>query len=472
MKVSTERIPEAQIVMTIEVEPERLDKARDKAVRKLSPKAKVPGFRPGKAPANMVRQYFGEERVLDEALDLLVPDVYKEAVEADESIEPIARPRLVVETTDPLVVKATIPVRPTVTLGDYQGVRIAPEEVEVAESRVDDTIQVLQRRSATHEPHERGIAWRDIITIDVKTTVAPALTDLSATGPETMIDQQDIEIQLDEERDVLFPGFEEEILGHKKGETVEFVLQVPEAINTPKFAGKPAQFVVHIKETKEEVLPELDEIFLKALGEGFESVEKLRERILEDITRAETEQRDNRYHDAALTELLQRATVDFPPVMLDAEIDRVFHDRVGHFEKPEELDRYLAGIGKTADEVREEIRPVADLRLRRSLVLTEVAEAEKVEATDEEVATEIETMTTAAGPQADQLRQIFDSENGRETIRRNLVTRKTLARVVEIALQDGGAKPVEAAVVKPKASKKKAKKDKETEATTAEATSD
>ena len=119
MKVSTERIPEAQIVMTIEVEAERLDKARDKAIRKLSPKAKLPGFRPGKAPANMVRQYFGEERILDEALDLLVPDVYKEAVEADDSIEPIARPRLVVETTDPLVVKATIPVRPTVTLGDY-----------------------------------------------------------------------------------------------------------------------------------------------------------------------------------------------------------------------------------------------------------------------------------------------------------------------------------------------------------------
>ena len=101
MKVSTEKIPESQVLMTIEVEPERLDAAREKALRKLAPKAKVPGFRPGKAPKNMVLNYFGEERVLDEALDVLVPDIYREALEADESIDAIARPRLVVETTEP-----------------------------------------------------------------------------------------------------------------------------------------------------------------------------------------------------------------------------------------------------------------------------------------------------------------------------------------------------------------------------------
>jgi len=439
VKVSTERIPEAQIVMTIEVESERLDAARDKAVRKLAPKAKVPGFRPGKAPANMVRRYFGEERVLDEALDLLVPDVYKEAVEADESIVPVARPRLVVETTEPLVVKATIPVRPTVELADHLTVRIPTEEVTVEESRVDDTINVLRRRAATHEPHQREIGWRDIVTMDVKAAVPPALTDLQATGPETMIDQPDVEVQFDEERDVLFPGFEEELLGHRKGETVEFDLEVPETVQNEKFTGKKAHFTVAIKETKTEVLPEIDEEFLKALGEGFESEEALRERILADIRKAEEEQRDNRYHDAVLGELVDRAMIEFPPVMLDAEIDRVFHDRVGHFEKEEDLDRYLAAVGKTAEEIREEIKPVADLRLRRSLVLSKVAEAENVEATDEEVGAEIETMTAAAGPQAAQLRQIFDSENGRDTVRRNLVTKKTLARLVEIATQDGGA---------------------------------
>jgi trigger factor len=456
--------------MTIEVEEERVDAARAKAVRKLTPKAKVPGFRPGKAPANMVRQYFGEERVLDEALDLLVPDIYREAVEADESIFPVARPRLVVETTEPLVVKATIPVRPTVELGDYQAVRIETEDVVVDPARVDDTIVVLRRRAATHEPHENAIGWRDIITMDVKAEVPPSIADLQATGPETMIDQQDIEVQFDEERDVLFPNFEEAIIGAKKGERVEFDLDVPETITDPKFAGKKAHFAVTIKETKAEVLPAVDEEFLKALGEGFESEAALRERILSDITKTETEQRDNRYHDAVLTELIELSKIEFPPVMLDSEIDRVFHDRVGHFEKPEELERYLAAIGKTADEVRGEIRPVADIRLRRSLVLGEVSEAEKIEATDDDITAEIDTMTAAAGAQSDQLRELFDSENGRETIRRNLVTRKTLAKLVEIATQDGSAAKPKAEAKpkteeKPKKSKKKADKAETSEAT-------
>lgn len=268
MKVSTEKIPDAQILMTIEVEAERLDEARKKAVKKLTPKARVPGFRPGKAPANMVRQYFGEERVLDEALDALVPVVYREAVEADENIDPIARPRLVVETTEPLVVKATIPVAPTVTLGDYAAVRVEVGEISVEESRVDDTMMVLRRRAATLEPIERELAWTDVCRINVDATVEG----------EPFIKQHDIEIQLSEERDVLFPGFEEALLGHKKGETIEFALAVPEDVQSENFSGKDAQFNVAITETKQEVLPEVDEVFLKAVGEGYESEQALRDR--------------------------------------------------------------------------------------------------------------------------------------------------------------------------------------------------
>jgi trigger factor len=454
VKVTTERIPDAQIEMTIEIDQEQLDAARAKAVKKLSPKAKVPGFRPGKAPANLVRQYFGEERVLDEALDIVVPDAYREAVEGDETIEPIARPRLVVETTEPLVVKATIPVRPIVELGDYNAVRIDVEDIVVDPERVENTINALRQRAATHEPHENAVGWRDIITMDVKATVAPSLTDLTATGPETMIDQQDIEVQFDEERDVLFPNFEEAIIGARKGEEVTFDLPVPDEVQDARFAGKTAHFVVRVKETKSEVLPEVDEEFLKAVGEGFESEAALRERILADITKAEEEQRDNRYHDAVLGKLIEASKIEFPPVMLDSEIDRVFHDRVGHFDKPEDLEKYLAATGQTADQIREDIKPVAELRLRRSLVLSEVAVAEKVEATAEEVAAEIETMTSAAGAQGAQLKQIFDSENGRETIRRNLITRKTLAKLVEIATQDGGTSSAEAPA-KPKSKKKK-----------------
>jgi trigger factor len=452
LKVSTEKIPESQVLMTIEVEPERLDAAREKALRKLAPRAKVPGFRPGKAPKNMVLSYFGEERVLDEALDVLVPDVYREALEADESIDAIARPRLVVETTEPLVVKATIPVRPTVELGDYQSVRVAAEPIVVEESRVEETLQVLRKRSATLEPIERAIAWTDVVRIDVLGTVEG----------EKMVDQKDVEVQLAEDRDVLFPGFEEALLGHKKGEAVEFTLAVPEEVKSEKFAGKQCDFVVNVTETKEEILPELDDAFVKAVGEGFETVDALRQRIREDIGKVQEQQRDNRYHEEILTQLVERATIEFPPVMLDVEVDRLVHEHARQIGDEHNMEGYLASIGKTAEEVREELRPIADTRLRRSLVLSQLTGAENIEAADEEIEAEIDKMTASAGQQAAQLRQLFDSENGRDTIRRNLQTKKTLARLVEIATQDGGVAaatgvPADKPAPKKRAAKTKAK---------------
>src|SRR5207253_9221032 len=132
--------------MTIEVEPERLEEARGKALRKLAPRAKVPGFRPGKAPPEMLRRYLGEERILDEALDTLVPVLYREAVEADESIDPIARPRLEIDTMDPLVATATLPVRPPQVLGDYHALREEKPAITADESRAAAAREALRKR--------------------------------------------------------------------------------------------------------------------------------------------------------------------------------------------------------------------------------------------------------------------------------------------------------------------------------------
>lgn len=424
--------------MTIEVEAERLDEARKKAVRKLSPRAKVPGFRPGKAPADMVRRYFGEERVLDEALDDLVPIVYREAVEADESIDPVARPRLVIETTEPLVVKATIPVRPTVELGDHTSVRVPVEEVNVEESRVDETLLLLRRRAATLEPIERPIAWRDVVRMHVEATV----------DGETLVEPQEAEVQLVEGREALLPGFEDAIIGSSKGDEVTFDLRVPESFQAEKFRGKPASFKVQIIETKEEVLPELDDDFVKAVGEGFDSVDALRDRIRDDIRKTELEQIENRYHDQILGQLVEQATIEYPPVMLDSEVDRLIHDQTGHLESPDDFQRYLAAMGKTEEQIRQDFRPIADTRLRRSLVLSQVAEAEYIQVAPGEIDAEIEKLTAASGGagggQAEQLRSLFGSERGRDTIERNLLTRKTLARLVEIATQDAAVPAAEA----------------------------
>jgi trigger factor len=466
LDVSTEKIPDAQVLMTITVEGARLDEARTKAVKKLTPKAKVPGFRPGKAPANLVRQYFGEERILDEALDDLVPVIYREAVEADESLEPIARPRLVVETTDPLVVKATIPVRPTVELGDYNSVRIDTVPVEVEESRIDDTLLALRRRAATLEPHEREIGWRDVVRIDVEGTVevegaSPTLVDASGRSlmaskqREPMVNKQEAEIQLSEDRDVLFPGFEEQLIGKKKGDAFEFDLDIPPGINEEKYAGKQVHFTVNVLETKEEVLAEVDDEFLKSVGEGYDSLDALRAKIREDIERAEQDRINTQYHDEILGKLVDLAAIEFPPVMLEADIDRMLHDQFGHVQHEANFAQYLQSIGTNEEQVREQFRPIAETRLKRSLALSQVTEAEGIDIGDDEVTDEIAKLTGSAGPQGEQLKTMFESEEGRATIRRNLLTRKTLDRLVEIATQGGGA--ASASDAKPKKRAKEAR---------------
>jgi trigger factor len=426
VKVSTEKIPESQVVMTIEVEPERLEEARGKALRKLAPRAKVPGFRPGKAPDAMIRRYFGEERILDEALDALVPVVYREAVEADESIDPIARPQLVVETTEPLVVKATIPVRPTIELGDYKAVRVEPQPITVDEERVEQTLETLRRRAATLEPAEREVRWGDVVTIDVH----------SAAGERQFIDQQDAQVQLVEDHSIVMPGFQDPLIGHGKGETVEYDLPVPEEAEDDDLKGKDIHFSVTIKEIKEEVLPALDDEFVKQVGDGYETVDALRERVRADIRTYEEDQRANRYQDEILGKLVEQATIEFPPVMLEAEIDRIVHDQAGHIEEGRGLEQYLAALGKTEEQVREEFRPIADTRLRRSLILTEVSDAENIEVTPQDVEDEIDKMSASAGAQASRLRELFARAEGRESIRRSLLTRKTLERLVEFATQE------------------------------------
>jgi trigger factor len=370
-----------------------------------------------------------------------------------------------VEKTEPLVVKATIPVRPTVELGDYGSVRVEQQPVEVDESRVDETLLALRRRAATHEPMERAIGWRDIVRIEVEGTVevegaAPTLVGpsgeslMASKQREPMVSRQEAEIQLSEERDVLFPGFEEQLLGKKKGERLEFDLDVPAEVSEEKYKGKQVRFTVTVLEAKEEVLPELDEEFAKAVGDGYESVDALRARIREDLERAEQERIDAGYHEAILAQMLEKAKLEYPPVMVDAEVDRLLHDQFGHVQHEANFGQYLRSLGRTEDQIRAEFRPIAEGRLRHALVLSQAAEDEKIEVSDEDVAAEVERLSAAVppGPQAEQLRAMFTSEEGRGTVRRNLRTSRTLARLVEIATQEaGGEKPKKAGSKRKKA---------------------
>lgn len=431
MKVSAEKLPESRVALQIEVEPERLEGALDSAYRRLAKKTQVPGFRPGKVPRAMLERYLGEHALLHEAIDRLLPQVYREAVE-EQQLDPIDLPEVEVVTEEPLVLKATVPVRPTVDLGDYQSLRVAREPVTVEPERIQEELEQLRHRYATLEPVQRSVEWGDIVRADV----------FGAVDGTKVVEEKDAEFRLREGAVVSLPGFAERLIGAEKGVELRFEVPMPEGTEDPRLAGKSCSYHVVIHEVKEEKLSELDDEFARGVGEGFPTLVALRERIASDLQRAEEQATERRYQEQILDALLKRAELDYPQVVVGWEVDRLLRDQTGDPRDGRSMERYLRRVGKSEEEVRAELLPAAEERVRRSLVLSELAEAENIAVSDAEVQGEIERLVSGVGDQAEGVRRLFESEDGRDGVRRSLLTRRTLERLVSIASGEEAAEEV------------------------------
>lgn len=437
MKITSEPLPERQIRLEIEVDEERQNKAVEKAFRRLAPRVRIPGFRPGKAPRHLIEREIGRHRLLDEAMEIIFPEVYREALET-EDIRPVDRPELEVVSHEPFIFKATVPLPPTVELGDYKTLlRLPREKVEVREEDVEETITALRRRYGTIEPVDRAARKGDIIRGSLKAEVEG----------EVLFDQSDIEYRLTDESLASLPGLADALVGLKKGADTQAEYSVPADFRDERLAGKTVKYYIVVEDVKEERLADLNDEFARSVGEGFETLDALRNHIREDIRAHEEDAALHRYHDAVIDALVAMSTIEYPAVLVEREIDRILEEQANLDPRdPRAQELYIARLGKSEEEVRAEVRDVAEKRLRRSLVLGRFSEAENIDVTTEDVDREIQSMAGSAGDQADAITRIFDTEHGRESIRRTLLTRKTLERLVEIASAEGAepAGPVKA----------------------------
>ena len=271
MKVSTQRLPESQVLIEIEVDGKQMERSMDRAYRKLVKRIDVPGFRKGKTPRAMLERHIGRERLLQEAIDLLVPEAYNQALEENE-IDAIDQPQIEMTGSEPLSFKATVPVRPTIELGDYKALRVPPEPVDVDEKDVEQSVDELRRRYAVHEPVDRAVAVGDIIRASVRMVV----------DKREVYKDDDVELHLREGQTIMLEGLVEAIVGAKKGEPLEVGLEMPED-GGGQLAGKTVNVSVMVKEIKDEKLPELDDEFAQSVGEGFATLLELRDRLRNDI---------------------------------------------------------------------------------------------------------------------------------------------------------------------------------------------
>lgn len=416
MKVSSERIENSQVVLQVEAEPEEVERSLEEAYRHLVKRADVPGFRRGKAPRAMLERYLGKEALLDEAVEHLVPQLYSRAIE-EQGIDAIAQPEIEITQTDPVVFKATVPLRPTVELGNYREIRVDPEPVEVAEEEMEKAIEQIRYEHAPWQPAERPIQFGDLVTIDVK----------GSSEDSSFLDSKDLQYQVIKDMPLPVPGFSEQLEGLQKGEEKEFTISFPADHEISQFAGKEYLFSVVVSEIKEKKLPEVDDEFAKSVGEGFEDLESLRQRIASALDAMAEEKERRRFEEKVIEAVVELSKVDFPPVSVEREIDRLIR------ETEASLEERIRSSGKSEEELREELRPLATRRATIYLVLRKVAEEEEIEVAEAEIEEEMEAIAKSAGEKGEEIRKMLNSAVARQSLEEALRTKKTVKRLMEIA---------------------------------------
>lgn len=423
MKVTRDKTENSQAFLTIEVEPAEVEDELKKSYSRVVRKANIPGFRKGKAPRAVVERHLGKETLLQDAIDYLVPRSYENALK-EQNIEAIAQPQIEISTTEPLVFKATVPLKPTVELGDYQHIQVAEEEVKLSEDDVNQTIESLRHHHATWEPVEREVKLGDMVTFDIEST----------TDGQPFINQKGAQYQVTAGFTGPAPGFPEQLVGMKRDEEKEFKLRYPDDHSRTELAGKEATFKVKITEIKQEVLPELNDDFAKQVDPNLESLDALREKIRSNLKVQAEERAKAEYENKVVEAATSQAKIEYPPVMAESEIQHLISDQMRRLGGPS-LEQYLGAVGKTLEQLKEEMRPAAVKRVTQSLALSKVADAEKIEVSDAEIHEEIDKLKGSLGDteRKDKLAELLDTPQTHESVEQMLITRKTVQRLVDIA---------------------------------------
>lgn len=420
MKITSEELADRQVVLTVEVEEERTQRALQQAAYRLSRRIRIPGFRPGKAPYPIVLRTVGEARLRAEAFEAIGQQLYEEALK-EAGIEAYAQGTLEDMQWNPLTFKVTVPLPPRVELGDYRALRVAPDPVVVLDEEVDEALQQWRERYAEWVPVERAAAYGDMLVMDI----------VGHVGEQEILNHQNWERVLREESGGSLPGFDAALAGLKAGDSHSFDLTYAEGSSR---AGQTAHFAVTVHSVKARELPPLDDEFAQTVGEKYETLDALRQAIRGKL-RAQREAESN-YEGKVLDALVAQARIEFPPLMLEEELDDLLeeHDRLLRQQQGLPLDDYLRLIGKSKEEYREEQRSQAEQRLRRRLALGKFVEVEGLTITEEDVDEEIERRVAAQpDDRAERARGLFDSPNGRQMLRNDLLTRKALLRLLTIA---------------------------------------
>ncbi|TCP54755.1 trigger factor [Tumebacillus sp. BK434] len=423
-----EKIEKNVGVLEFEVGAEQVDSALDKAFKKAQKTVAVPGFRKGKVPRQIFENRFGVEVLYQDALDILLPEAYTAAVN-EANITPVDRPEIDVVQFgkgETAVIKATVIVKPEVELGAFKGLSVEKKDFTVTADAIDAELTNLQGSHADIVVAEDGVAVEngDLVSIDFKGFV----------NGEAFEGGEADNYQLEIGSNTFIPGFEDQIVGMKKGEEKEINVNFPEAYHVATLAGQPAVFKVTLNEIKRKQLPALDDEFVKDISE-FNTLDELKADI-ENKLKEKAEHDSKMYvEEAVINQAVENATIEIPEAMIDNEIEFLMNDFKQRLQQQGiPFDAYVQFTGATAEGLKDEFRGQAVNRVRTGLVLEAITAAEGIEATEEEINTELEKIAASAKMEVERVKSILEARDpGLSNLHNDIKTRKTIAVLVESA---------------------------------------
>jgi trigger factor len=430
LKIETQELEDRQVELTVEVPEDRVQAAKRSSAKRLSKDARIPGFRPGKAPYEVILSKYGEEVIFEEALEILGQEAYRESLD-DAELDPYAPGSLEeIVSRDPLVLRFTVPLVPEVELGDYREIRIPYEESEVTDEAVESMMEELRQRQALIEPVERPAEDSDIVVLDIH----GELLDQEDDEDAELVNQDGVSILVDEETDFPFLGIYEHLMGMVEGDEKTVEHTFPEDYAAEDLQNKHASFQLKCSGVKSRLVPEWSDDLAKSIGE-FEDLLDLRIKVRESLTEQATQEAETAYAEQVMEMVIEGAQVTYPPIVLENEIDHLMRDLEMRLSSQNlAFDDYLKIEGKNAEEIRDELKPAAEERVSRGLVLGQVVEDENIEVGDEEVTQEIERMLEPLGDSGnDSLKEVFDTPEGRNRIGMDLLTKKAMDRLMDIS---------------------------------------
>ena len=392
-------------VLTFSIEQAEIQKGLTTAFNKVKGNLNVPGFRKGKVSRQVFNRMYGEEALYEDALNAVLPEAYEAAVK-EAGIDPVSQPKIDVDSMEKgqdWVIKAEVTVKPEVKLGDYKELTVEKQDREVTEEDVDARIKREQEAQAElvikeDEAAENG----DTVVIDFE----------GFLGEETFEGGKGENYSLELGSNSFIPGFEDQLVGVKAGESKEVNVTFPEDYQAEDLAGKDAVFKVTVHEVKAKELPELDDEFAKDVDDSVETLAELKEKYRKELTETKEKAAEDAKDEAAIRQAVENAEiVELPHSMVHDEVHRSMDEFLNNMQRQGiSPEMYYQLTGSTEADLHQQFEGEAETRVKTNLVIEAIAKAEGLEATEEDIEKEIQELSEAYNMPVDQIKRVLTED--------------------------------------------------------------